>query len=213
MQLTPAPCSAGLWQPLRLVGHDVETTLLVRATRDPLIDALALPPLKLVGEKLGSLRVEGLPPIELSDAQVQQCVAWSSVVLGLIGIEEEGLFPRPAHEMLLPDGAFPPDANGEAAAEREAAAVLLLPNSVDLRSFDALRDPSRWERTASGAWVPEAESWPTDERDSPYVVLRQKRPRVDDCVQVWANFSQSAAKCTWQRCSLRRRRSRVQLTA
>ena len=57
--LTPARCTAGRWQPLRLVGDSVELTMLVReaATLVGVDEVLELPPLKLGRERLTNLKV------------------------------------------------------------------------------------------------------------------------------------------------------------
>ena len=182
--LTPAPCTAGRWLPLRLTGDDVEMTFLARDTAAGVpFDALDVPPLKISSEKLGAMRLECLPPIDLTDEQVGACVEWTSLVLGTTGIESLDLFP-PARPVELPSqDATPASARAESGAilgEVEAAALLFLPSDHDLELLPKLREPAQWAEAAGTAHaIGEAGAsgaggtadWPADSSGEPLVVV------------------------------------------
>ena len=187
--LRSARCEAGRWQPLRLEGDEVELTLLVRDTGQP-VDTLDVPRLMLLGEELGSLKVVGLPAVSLSAAQVEQSLAWTSVVLGLLGADDESLFP-PAAQILHPEGVDAPTASPGAASgdlSSASAAILFMPSEHDLATLETLRDPLQWaevERVdslshAHGPRRPDKEvdeaAWPLDAAGQPLMVLVHHRP-------------------------------------
>jgi len=196
--LTPAPCAGGRWQPIRLRGPSLELTLLVRDVGTP-VGRLDVPPLSIVGERLGGAEVEAevLPALELGEEEVALAAGWASTLTGLLGIDEPGLFPAPA-QMLHADGV----SSGSAGGAGEAA-VLFWPQTEvgggagaagERRALDALRDPAQWERLTAdpGAAEPratelgtaelgtaepgDAAAWPEDGEGEPVVVLEHRRP-------------------------------------
>ena len=153
--LTPARCEAGRWQPLRLVGDEIELTLLVRDTGQA-VETLDAPRLMLLGEELGALSVEAQPVVSLTAAQVEQSLQWTSAVLGLLGVEDPSLFP-PAAEILTAEGFGTPSAavpsatassapassaSAGAASEDVSAAILFLPTEGDLEKVSKLNNES-----------------------------------------------------------------------
>jgi hypothetical protein len=164
-ELTPSRCVAGRFQPLRLIGDGVELTYLVRETRSPL-DAfdvsplLELPPLRLGGKKHRALRVHRLPVVELSTRHVAACVKWTAHVIGLLGMEDERLFPAPTLTL---------HGDAQSATPRDApddtAALLFAPSRADLQALQQLAEPAEWTEWMRG------EEWPTDGLGEPLVVL------------------------------------------
>jgi hypothetical protein len=169
--LIPARCEAGRWQPFTLVGQDVALTMMVRHT-DTAPTATApqsfpLPPLKIGAERHTSLRLQRRPVEDLSEARVRACVEYTSLVLGVLGVGDETLFPRALSTVLAaPSGAETlsgvgmdgsrDDAHGHDVGCSARAAILFQPpgdpSDDDVqRAVDALSEPSRWPTICGGS--------------------------------------------------------------
>ena len=143
--LAPAECTGGRWRPLRLVGDSgVEATFVIRDEHAGSLrtaDVLDVPPVKHSGSKLGELRLQPQPAVELSAAEVEACVQWTATVMGVLGVDDDaGLLPRAV--FTLP-GDVPTSAARDATRGDEAA-LLLRPSEADLRTLELLRDPEQW---------------------------------------------------------------------
>lgn len=96
------------------------------------------------------------PKPPLSTPRPALPLRWTATLLGLLGLEDETLFPRarPA----LQDGSDGAAAEGGA----ESAAVLFLPGDDARRVLDQIRRPREWADAATGVLRGNTSTWPVE---------------------------------------------------